>query len=127
MISVNKNNQKGSAVLVWILASIALVMVLLIAVPAVGNSIERNRIEKDERHEQTAWDSAYLRYAAGDHDFEAVYDYENKQWIENLNGIAIDGYGESKENKGKVIFAKCDTDGNIILKWEDPLKFRAER
>ncbi len=112
-------SKTGVARLIWILTAIVLILVCIIIFPLLGKVREGANERLDEDHEQTAWDSAYMEWIARGK-FEAIYDYENKIFIEEPNGVAIAGYGRAKDNKGKVILVKADEDANIIMEWVDP-------
>ena len=126
MLREKINSKKGTAVLVWILVVVLVAVLGVILTPVIEKAVEAARVEEDESHEQTVWDSAFMRWVAEGGEFEAVYDFANKEWIDNLNGVKITPYGVSKPNKDKVIFVHCDEEGNITMKWEDPLKYLAE-
>lgn len=112
-------NKNGIARLVWILTAVVLILVCIILIPVIGNAGEAANKKLDKDNEQTAWDSAYMEWISRG-EFEAIYDLENKRFVEEPNGVVINGYGMAKENKNKVILVKAGPDADITMEWVDP-------
>lgn len=115
----------GLARLIWVLVIAIVLLLCIILIPAFGKVLETGYEKKDLNHEQTAWDSAFLRFNAEQKGFDSIYDYEGKTWVDEPHGVHIEGYGESHRNKGKVIHVICDEYGQMTLEWVDPLRYRA--
>ncbi len=115
-------SKSGVARIIWILFAIVLILLCIIIIPLIDNFNENAKKRLDSDNEQTAWDSAYMRFIA-EGSFESIYDLENKVFIDRPEGVKITGYGLSKENKDKVILVNCDGSGNVVLTWVDPSEY----
>lgn len=114
------SNRGVSRLVVILLAAIA-IMSVLIAFPVYKNMEEQGKRKIDEGREQTAWDSAYMKFVAEGGPFTVIYDCEQKQFIERLDSMRefdkITAYGEAKEHIGKVILVNVSKDGEIDITW----------
>lgn len=118
--------KSGVAILIWILVLANIVMLVLILTPLVRKADNNTRAQMDQGHEQTATDSALLRYFA-DGSFTAIYDMQEKQFVLLSSAGQIVPYGESDEHQGLVILVKADDSGNIKVTWVDPKSSNLQR
>ena len=119
-------DKSGAALLLIVLGIAIIIMAGIILVPVLNDANESAKLKLDEDFEQTAWDSAIMKFFS-DGEFSAVYDSENKLFVENLNGRYISGYGQSSLHKDQVIEVDVDSEGNVKITWIDPRDFRAQR
>ncbi len=111
-------NRRGIARAVVLLAVIALALIIAIAVPLVRKRTQSVARDVDALYIQAAEDDSYLRWVQDGNPFSAIYDSENKKFIDIENGMKkVDPYGTSKEHEGMVIYVKVDANGNIKTRW----------
>lgn len=116
-------NRRGISRAVVLLTLIAIALIIAIAVPVVQSKKEEMARSVDELYVKAAKDEAYLRWVQDNNPFSAIYDSENKIFIEKGSGMRIvTPYGEMKEHVGMVLFVKVDEKGNISTKWVDQKK-----
>ena len=118
--------KRGAALITVLLAVAVIVMSLVIIIPSLGGTRQSEMERLDDNHEQTAYDSAMLRYFS-DGAFTAIYDAEQKVFIEtgDVPSVrAMTPYGRSKKYKDKVIKVTVDDSGNVSLAWIDPIMYR---
>ncbi len=112
---------KGISRLALVLLVAIGILLVLISIPIYREAEERGKVRMDKGHEQTAWDSAYMKYMLEGGPFTAIYDSENKEFVYRVESMRefdrITAYGESKENIGKVILLNVSKDGEINVKW----------
>ncbi len=114
-------NRRGIARAVVLLAIIAALLVLAILVPVVLKALDSRAVQADELQEQTAYNAARLRFVQENVDFTALFDNENKQFVDTGTGTKmVTPYGNSKEHEGQVIFVRVDKSGEVHLKWVNP-------
>ncbi len=100
------------------MAVIALALIIAIAVPLVRKRTQSVARDVDALYIQAAEDDSYLRWVQDGNPFSAIYDSENKKFIDIENGMKkVDPYGTSKEHEGMVIYVKVDANGNIKTRW----------
>lgn len=122
MISTSKiKDKKGYAAIILILLVAILIMIVLILYPSFIDLGKSTKDKLDSDYEQTAEDSAYMKYMADGQGFVAVYDSENKTFIDQIASKRefgkITSYGESDDHKGKLILVRVDDSGDISLTW----------
>ena len=111
-------NRRGIARAVVLLAVIALALIIAIAVPLVLKRTQSVAKDVDALYIQAAEDDAYLRWVQDGRPFSAIYDSENKRFIDIEGGMKkVDPYGTSKEHEGMVVYVKVDANGNIKTRW----------
>ena len=110
-------DNKGAALIIWILVIAILAMVLIIVIPLILDADGSRAKALDESHEQSCRDSAYLEFAAGTK-FDAVYDYYGKRFVGlNEHPYQVQAYGNTKDHEDCVIMVHCDAGGDIQLTW----------
>lgn len=114
---------KGANLIIWILVAAIIVMLVLILAPNIGNVNSYAKDKVDAGHEQTARDSAHIRFMT-EGPFTAIYDSENKQFIDDVSSArafgSITAYGEADNHIGKVILVSVSDDGTIMTSWIGP-------
>ena len=108
---------KGAALIIWILVIAVVVMALIIIIPIVLDVDGSRARSQDEAHEQTAWDSALMENVASGK-FDAVYDYYGKKFVGlNEHPYQVEAYGNMKEHEDCVILVHSEGFGDIQLTW----------
>ncbi len=116
-------NRRGISRAVVLLTIVALALIIAIAVPVAHSKKEEMARSVDDLYVKAAEDEAYLRWVQDGQPFSAVYDSENKNFIDVASGMRkANPYGELKEHAGMVLFVKVDNEGNISTKWVDQKK-----
>ncbi len=111
-------NTRGIARAVVLLAVIALALIIAIAVPLVQKRTQGVAKDMDDLYIQAAEDDSYLRWVQEGRPFSAIYDSENKRFVDIENGMKmVNPYGTSEQHEGMVIFVKVDVNGNIKTRW----------
>lgn len=114
-------NKRGVSRAVVLLAIIAACLIIAIIIPVATGVVERRAREADDLHEQTAINSARLRFVQEEIPFNAIYDCENKQFVDLGTGVGVvEPYGNSKEHEGLVIYLRVNEKGEVFIKWVDP-------
>ncbi len=114
-------NRRGVSRAVVLLALIALVLIIAIAVPVVQSKKEDYARSVDDLYVKAAEDDAYLRWVQADKPFTAIYDSENKRFVDTKDARKkVTAYGTSKDHVGMVVFVKVDDKGNITTRWVNP-------
>ncbi len=111
-------NRRGISRAVVLLTIIALALIIAIAVPIVRSKTQNVAGDMDDLYVRTATDDAQLRWMLDNRSFTAIYDSENKQFVDIATGMKqVPPYGTAKEHEGMVILVKVDESGNITTKW----------
>ncbi len=111
-------NRRGISRAVVLLTIIAVALIIAIAVPVARSRSQKVKRDMDDLYVRTAEDDAYLRWALENKPFSAIYDSENKRFIDISTKMSkAPPYGTAKEHEGMVIFVKVDEEGNIYTKW----------
>ncbi len=111
-------NRKGIARAVVLLAVIALALIIAIAVPLVRSKTQGVAKDMDDLYIRAAEDDSYLRWVQEGRPFSAIYDSENKRFIDIEGGMKkVEPYGTSQGHEGMVIYVKVDENGNIKTRW----------
>ena len=111
-------NRRGISRAVVLLAIIAIALIIAIAVPVVQSKKESMARSLDDLYVNSAEDEAYLRWVQENSSFSAIYDSENKTFIETGATMrTVTPYGEAKEHEGMVLFVKVSDNGSISTKW----------
>ncbi len=117
-------NRRGTSRAIVILAIIASALIIAILVPVVMNALDGKAREADDLHVQTAVNSARLRFVQENVPFNALYDSENKRFVDIGKGTEkVEPYGNSKQNEGKIIYLRVDENGDVYTKWVYPDDF----
>ena len=115
--------KKGAMLTVVILGVAVIVVALIIAIPLISDANEAAKAKLDTDHEHTAEDSALMRwFSTGE--FTAVYDAEQKVFLDDLSVRDMTPYGQSKEHKDMVIQVHADAAGEITMEWIDPKLYK---
>lgn len=121
-------NQNGISVVILILLIAIIILSVLIIIPIATNANESAREQIDLDYEQTATDSAYMKYMADGTGFTAIYDSEKKEFIDEVGSArefgSITAYGESKNHKDKVILVSVSDSGDIDITWIGVSEYR---
>ncbi len=113
-------NTRGISRAVVLLALIAVALIIAIAVPILQGKSDSAARDVDDLYVQAAMDEAHLRWMQEYKAFSAIYDSENKKFIDTgSRRTLVTPYGTAKEHEGMVLFVKVDGDGNISTKWID--------
>lgn len=114
-------NRRGISRAIVLLSIIAACLIIAILIPVVSSVLDSKAREADELHEQTAINSARLRFVQEEIPFNAIYDCENKQFVDLGTGVGVvEPYGNSKEHEGLVIYLRVNEKGEVFIKWVDP-------
>ena len=114
-------NRRGVSRAIVILSIIAAALIIAILTPVVMNAIDGKARDADALHVQTAINSARLRFVQENVPFNALYDSENKQFVDVGTGVEkVEPYGNSKEHEGQVIYLRVDENGEVFTKWVYP-------
>ncbi len=114
-------NRRGISRAVVLLTIIAACLIIAILIPIASGELDIKAREADELHEQTATNSARLRFVQEGEPFNAIYDCENKQFVDLGTGASVvEPYGNSKKHEGLVIYIRVDKSGEVFIKWVDP-------
>ena len=114
-------NRRGISRAVVLLTLIAVAIIIAIAVPVVQSKMESAARDADTLHEITAENSAKLRFVQEGIPFSAIYDCENKQFVDFGTGVSfVEPYGNSKIHEGKVLLVRVDESGKVYTKWVNP-------
>jgi hypothetical protein len=114
-------NRRGVSRAVVLLSIIALALIIAIAIPIVQNKSESVARDVDDLYVQQAEDDAFIRWIQDNTAFTALYDSENKRFVDVGTGMdQVPAYGTSKEHKGQIVFVRVDESGNIYTKWVYP-------
>ena len=111
-------NRSGISRAVVILTIIAVALIIAIAIPVVLSRTDAVKRDMDDLYVKAAEDEAYLRWVQEYEPFTAIYDSENKKFIDTgAPKWIVTPYGTSKEHEGMVLFVKVDENGDISTKW----------
>lgn len=116
---------RGIAAIIVLLVIAVLIMSVIVLIPIITDGGEKANRAQDDRQEETAINSAKARVTAYESGFKAVYDAENKRFVEDLSIEAlkeIKPYGQSKEHLNMVLYVVASDQGNVTLDWFDPKK-----
>ena len=112
---------KGVSRIVVLAVALAIALVLLVAISFFKKGTESTLQDMDRQVEIAAEHEARLIYTQNDMLEEAVYDAENKTFVDPKEAInSVEPYGSSKEHQGKYLLIIFGEDENIILKWVNP-------
>lgn len=110
-------DQKGTALIIWILLAAVLVMVVLIMIPVIGQIGESGAAKEDEAHEQTCLDSVYMEWPGGGY-YDVVYDYEQKRFVGlTEHPYQVQPYGSTKAHQDCVILVHGEGASPPTLTW----------
>ena len=111
-------DQKGMARAVVLLAVIATALLIAIVVPVVRQRTDAAAKDMEDLYEQAAKDDAYLVFVQEGKSFTAIYDSENKRFVdERSSSERVNPYGVTKEHEGMILIVTVDTGGNIKTRW----------
>ena len=116
-------DKKGLALAIWIELLLVFILLILLLTPLCMNLHQFFLEDAEKRHEETAYDSLIMEYAADGEDFEAIYDAVNKRFVDPGHVSEVKPYGRSKKNKGKLLYVTIDSEGNIKETWVLPEYF----
>ncbi len=120
---IQLSNNRGVSRAVVLLALIAAALLIAIIVPVVQNKNDDYARSVDDLYVKAAEDDAYLQWIQTEKPFSAIYDSENKKFIEaEIGRNIIPPYGTSREHEGMVVYVTVDDNGNIRTKWVDQKK-----
>ena len=120
-------NRRGVSRAIVILSIIAAMLIIAILTPFVKNAIDRRAIEADNLHVQTAVNSARLRFVQENVAFNAIYDCENKKFVDVGTGVEkVEPYGNAKVHEGQVLYLRVDESGEVFTKWVYPEEYANE-
>jgi ABC-type bacteriocin/lantibiotic exporter with double-glycine peptidase domain len=111
----------GSNHIIVILGLVAIVLLLMIAIPVVKNNTDNKMNNVDEEQIVYAEHQASIEYQKNYKPFTAVFDTETKQFVDKRTArMSVKPYGSSKEHQGMYLLITVDKDGNISSQWISP-------
>ncbi|WP_155829693.1 hypothetical protein [Butyrivibrio sp. AC2005] len=112
---------KGLSRVVVLIALIALALVAIIVVRIARNNINNSLEDMDNEIVIAAERKASLELVQNDLFTEAVYDAENKKFVDPLKAkTTVVPYGSSKEHQGKYLLITIAEDQSVITEWVKP-------
>lgn len=114
-------SHQGLSQIFFIFGLIAIVLLLMIAIPVVKNNINNKMNDVDEEQIVFAEHQALLVYQANNEAFTAVFDTETKKFVDRKKArTTVTPYGTSKEHQGMYILITVDENGKISSEWISP-------
>ena len=114
-------NQKGISRILVLVAAVALALIVVIIIRVVMIKTEQVLEDMDSQIVIAAEHKAKLEYTANDSLREAVYDNENKVFVDPMEArTTIEPYGSSKKHKGKYLLVTIDAGENVSSEWITP-------
>ncbi len=111
-------NRRGISRAVVLLSIIATALIIAIAVPVIQSRKESMDSSLDDLYVKAAEDEAYLKWVQDNEPFSAIYDSENKTFVDKRTAmVTVTPYGTNREHEGMVLYVRVDESGNISTKW----------
>ena len=114
-------SSKGLSRLTFIVALIAIALLLIIFVPIISSKINSKTEDVDTEQVIFAQRQAKVEYQTNHEAFRAVFDTETKKFVDEKTArTTVMPYGTAPENLGKYLLVTVDKSGNVTTEWIAP-------
>ena len=108
----------GTARLIVIMAAFCIVLFALALIPIAGQFTQSKLKSLDDEYVTSALNKAKIDFVDMKGETKAVYDAENKCFVDVSEAKNVTPYGNAKEHKGMVVVVTVDESGGISAAWE---------
>lgn len=119
MLKKKINGKKGFTLAELLIVVAIIAILVVISMPILTSKLNDARKATDDANERAAKSVAVTRFLGEDIESGKTYYYDADNGTLEEANTGIEGYGQFKENKGRIITITMNDAGEVTIDWAD--------